>query len=302
MTINDTIDTSNLETIVDFLRYGVSTAYARGLYYGHGTDNAWDDIRALLLDTLSLPLDTDPLFLQARLTSDEKLVLTAQLRRRIDDRVPVPYLTQVAYFCELPFYVDERVLIPRSPIAELIQHQFAPWIEHDRVHRVLDLCTGSACIAIACCYAFPDALVDAVDIAPEALQVATINRDDHGVEDVLTLIESDCFDDLPPQQYDIIVSNPPYVGADEMAHLPDEYGHEPRLALEAADNGLAIIDTILHAAHGYLADQGILVVEVGNSEDALVAAYPNLPFTWLDFEHGGHGVFLLTREQLVGHL
>lgn len=224
--------------------------------------------------------------------------LVKLLSRRIHDKVPVPYLTNKAYFCELPFYVDERVLIPRSPIAELIKQQFAPWLVAERVHRVLDLCTGSGCIAIACCYAFPEAIVDAVDISPEALAVAAINCQQHEVGELVNLIESDCWDNVPKQRYDLIVSNPPYVGKAEMQTLPAEYYHEPKLALETDKNGLAIVEKILAKAHDYLTEDGVLVVEVGNSDQALEETFPNVPFTWLEFEHGGHGVFLLTQQQL----
>lgn len=293
--------TQHFKTIIDFLRFGLSHSNAANLFYGHGTDNAWDDMLALILGSLSLPFDVDPALLHARLTQDEKALLSQQLEKRIKKRIPVPYLTHEAFFCDLSFYVDERVLIPRSPIAELIRQQFSPWVSPERVERVLDLCTGSGCIAIACCYAFPDAIVDAVDISPDALTVAEINRERHAVGDVLNLIKSDCFDNVPQTPYDIIVSNPPYVGGDEMQTLPKEYGHEPNLALEAENNGLAIVEKILETAHAYLSDQGILVVEVGNSEEALAEAYPQVPFTWLDFEHGGQGIFLLTSEQLKEH-
>ena len=235
-------DTQHFQTIADFLRFGLSQANMQPLHFGHGTDNAWDDILTLVLGCLKLPHDVSPVLLHARLTDSEKAMLCEQLEQRILARVPVPYLTNEAHFCDLTFYVDERVLIPRSPIAELIRHQFAPWIEEDEVGRVLDMCTGSACIAIACCEAFPEALVDAVDISPEALMVAEINRKRHGVQDQLTLI--------------------------------------------------------LRCAPSYLSDHGILVVEVGNSEQALADAYPHVPFTWLDFEHGGQGVFLLTAQQV----
>ena len=292
------VATQDFQSIIDFLRFGLSRARAATLHYGHGTDNAWDDIMALVLGSLSLPMDVDPLLLQAQLTPDEKVCLCQQLEKRIIDRMPVPYLTHEAYFCGLTFYVDERVLIPRSPIAELIQQQFSPWVDADNVTRVLDLCTGGGCIAIACCYAFPEARVHAVDISPEALVVAEMNRQRHGVQDQLTLIESDCFASVPDMQYDIIISNPPYVGADEMQTLPEEYRHEPVLALETGNNGLAITENILRKAYDYLSEDGILVVEVGNSEQALVEAYPDMPFTWLDFEHGGQGVFLLTRRQI----
>jgi len=295
------IATRELNTIIDFLRFGLSRANASDLYYGHGTDNAWDDVLALILGSLSLPLDVEPALLYGQLTNDEKKLLSKQLEQRLIARIPVPYLTHEAFFCDLPFFVDERVLIPRSPIAELIKQQFSPWIAPDDVAKVLDMCTGSGCIAIACCYAFPDALVDAVDISTEALAVAEINRQRHAVQDCLKLIESDCFDAVPGTQYDIIVSNPPYVDFDEMKTLPEEYRHEPKLALEANNNGLAIVEKILSSAHAYLSEHGILVVEVGNSEEVLLDRYPNVPFTWLDFERGGQGVFLLTCEQLKEH-
>ncbi len=292
-------DTEELVTVLDFLRYGLSVAGNAGLYYGHGTDNVWDDIHSLILRSLCLPYDLEPNLLNGRLTIEEKKHLCQQLEKRINHRVPVPYLIKEAYFCDLPFYVDERVLIPRSPIAELIKNHFSPWIEEDNVLRVLDLCTGSACIAIACCYAFPEATIDAVDISSEALAVAAINREQLAVTEQLNLIESDCFKMVPPAKYDIIVSNPPYVSKEEMQTLPDEYRHEPVLALEAMQNGLAIVEQILQHAHAYLSDHGILVVEVGNSEEALCAAYPQVPFTWLEFSEGGQGVFLLTKQQLA---
>jgi ribosomal protein L3 glutamine methyltransferase len=294
-------ETEELVTILDFLRFSLSCATEAQLYYGHGTDNAWDDMHSLVLRTLSLPYDLDPMLLNARLTTSERKYLCQQLEKRIHQRVPVPYLIKEAYFYDLPFYVDERVLIPRSPIAELIHQQFSPWIEEDSVHHILDLCTGSGCIAIACCYAFPDAQVDAVDISNEALAVAAINRERLEVEEQLTLIESDCFAQVPVKQYDIIVSNPPYVGKAEMQTLPDEYRHEPVLALETSNNGLLVVEKILKNAHAYLSDHGILIVEVGNSEEALCDAYPSVPFTWLELSEGGHGVFLLTKQQLDEH-
>ncbi|MDP3560827.1 MAG: 50S ribosomal protein L3 N(5)-glutamine methyltransferase [Legionellaceae bacterium] len=293
--------THSFETVIDFLRFGMSRAVENSLYYGHGTDNARDDMWALILGSLFLPYDVEPILLQSRLTSDEKKLLCQRLEQRIEQRIPVPYLTHEAYFCGLSFYVDERVLIPRSPIAELIHQQFSPWIHPTSVTRILDLCTGSGCIAIACCYAFPDATVDAVDISQDALDVAEMNRHKHDIQDGLTFLRSDCFDNLPATQYDIIVSNPPYVGENEMRTLPREYHHEPVLALETHNDGLAIVDRILKQAHEYLADDGILVVEVGNSEQALIEAYPDVPFTWFEFEHGGQGVFILTSEQLNGY-
>lgn len=291
----------DFKTIIDFLRFGITRANANNIYYGHGTDNAWDDILTLILRSLSLPHDIDPSLFHGQLTQEEKVQLCRQLERRIQERIPVPYLINEAYFCHLPFYVDERVLIPRSPIAELIEQQFSPWINPEQVYNILDLCTGSACIAIACCYAFPQAQVDAVDISEDALAVAAINRDRYELHDTLSFIQSNCFDTVPAKKYDIIVSNPPYVGDEEMKTLPVEYTHEPKLALEAKNNGLAIVEKILFNAHAYLEDHGILVVEVGNSEEALAQAYPDVPFTWLDFERGGGGIFLLTAEQLKAY-
>jgi ribosomal protein L3 glutamine methyltransferase len=287
--------------ILDFIRFGITEAHSHGLYFGHGTSHPWDDMLALIFDSLALPLNSDPILLQARLTQAEKQLLIKQLSRRILDKIPVPYLTNTAYFCELPFYVDERVLIPRSPLAELIKQQFSPWVVATRVHRILDLCTGSGCIAIACAYAFPDALIDATDISPQALEVAAINCERHHVEETVTLIESDCWEQVPQVRYDLIVSNPPYVGAEEMETLPAEYHHEPRMALEAAAGGLALVKKILARAHNYLTEEGVLIIEVGNSQDALVDAFPHVPFVWLEFEQGGQGVFLLTCEQLKTH-
>lgn len=293
--------TRDLYTLRDFIRYAWTLANRSDLYYGHGTDNPLDDMTSLVLGALNLPLDADETWFNCNLTAEERDLLCQFLDQRINHRIPVPYLIHEARFCDLSFYVDDRVLIPRSPIAELIEQQFFPWIEADRVHRILDMCTGSGCIAIACCYAFPDAYVEAVDLSVDALAVAEINRDNHGLEEQLGLLQSDLFDQLPAATYDLIVSNPPYVGADEMATLPTEYLHEPNMALEAADNGLAIVDRLLRQASDYLTDQGILVVEVGNSEEAVREAYPELPLTWLEFERGGQGVFVIDRQALVDY-
>ena len=290
--------TQHFLTIIDFLRFGITQSIQHDLYYGHGTDNAIDDIRALILGCLHLPFDLPDFMLQSQLTWDEKELLCYKLEQRIASRMPVPYLTNEAYFCDLSFYVDARVLIPRSPIAELIQQQFTPWVDPENVTKILDLCTGSGCIAIACCYAFPEAMVDAVDLSRDALDVCEINRKRHGLEENLTIIQSDCFDEIPRQSYDIIVSNPPYVGADEMQTLPKEYLHEPQMALETENNGLAIVEKILQYAYDYLSEEGILVVEVGNSQEFLMLSAPHIPFTWIEFEHGGDGVFVLTKDQL----
>jgi ribosomal protein L3 glutamine methyltransferase len=291
--------TKEFSTPLDFLRFAISQGNAVQLYYGHGTDNVWDEMLSLVFETLHLPMELDSLFWLAKLTQEEKTLLTHRIEKRIINRVPVPYLINKANFCDLTFYVDERVIIPRSPIAELIKQQFYPWTEEFNVEKILDLCTGSACIAIACAHAFPDAMVDAVDISPGALEVAQTNCKIHQVEDQVQLIESDCFEKLKDKKYDIIVSNPPYVSTEEMQTLPQEYSHEPNLALEAQEDGLIIVKRILKDAPQHLTDHGVLIVEVGNSEAALVERYPNIPFTWLDFEHGGQGVFLLTAQQLT---
>ncbi len=293
------IDTEDFSTLLDFIRYGISQARAADLYYGHGTDNAEDDIHALVWDSLNLSWDAyNPAFLSAHLSAREKKLLTERLEQRIIQRIPVPYLTHRAHFCDRAFFVDERVLIPRSPLAELIRQQFSPWIAEDQVARILDLCTGSGCIAIACCAWFPDAQVVGSDLSEQALTVAAINAERHQVTQQLTLLQSDCFDHIPQSSYDIIVSNPPYVAKTVMQTLPAEYGHEPILALVAEQEGLACVHRILKHARNYLSDHGILVVEVGEAKDALITAYPDVPFVWLDFEQGGDGIFILTAQSV----
>lgn len=291
-------DHSNLTSIRDFLRWATSRFNEAALSYGHGTDGAWDEAVALVLPALHLSHDVDHSVLDARLTQTERDKVCELIERRVLERVPVPYLTHEAWFAGLSFYVDERVLVPRSPIAELIENQFQPWVDPDQVNTILDLCTGSGCIAIACAKAFPDSEVHASDISPDALAVAKINVLRHEVEDQVTLHHADVFVDVPELKYDIIVSNPPYVDAADMAALPAEYHHEPRLGLAAGKDGLDIVLKILKHAHSYLSPQGILVAEVGNSEHALANAFPDVPFTWLEFQRGGGGVFLLTAEQL----
>ncbi|HVE44419.1 MAG TPA: 50S ribosomal protein L3 N(5)-glutamine methyltransferase [Gammaproteobacteria bacterium] len=289
---------AELKTIRDFLRYATSVFNEADLYYGHGTDNAWDEAVALILHTLHLPHDINAAVLDAQLIEKERQAIFQLIHRRITERIPVAYLTHEAWFNGLSFYVDERVLIPRSSIAELIEEQFQPWIEVDRVHHILDLCTGSGCIAIACAKAFPEAIIDASDISEEALAVAKINALKHFVDEQVHLHQSDLFNTLPIQQYDIIISNPPYVGADEMAILPKEYHHEPAIGLEAGEDGLDYVVQIMREAKHYLKPKGLLIVEVGNSEAALMERFPDLPFTWMTFKNGDTGVFLLTAEEL----
>jgi ribosomal protein L3 glutamine methyltransferase len=269
------------------------------VFFGHGTDNARDEAAALVIHAMGLAHDAPPRVLGRRATAAQLAAIDALVEKRIETRVPLAYLTHEAWFAGLPFYVDERVLIPRSPFAELIEQRFAPWIQPARVKRVLDLGTGSGCIALAAAKAFPRARVDAVDIDAGALAVAGINRRRLRLTRRVRLIESDHFEALSGESYDIIASNPPYVGSREMRGLPREYGHEPRLALASGRDGLDSVRVILEEAASHLRPLGLLVVEVGNTERALIRAFPRVPFTWLDFERGGGGVFLLTREQLA---
>ncbi|MCZ4371515.1 50S ribosomal protein L3 N(5)-glutamine methyltransferase [Vibrio diazotrophicus] len=289
---------SELHTLQDMIRWTVSRFNAANLFYGHGTDNAWDEAVQLVLPTLYLPIDVPPHALNSRLTSSERLRIVERVITRIKDRTPTAYLTNKAWFCGLEFFVDERVLVPRSPIGELIQAQFSPWLVEEP-NRIMDLCTGSGCIAIACAYAFPEAEVDAIDISTDALAVAEQNIQDHGLEQQVFPIRSDLFRDLPESQYDIIVSNPPYVDQEDMDSLPAEFKHEPALGLAAGTDGLKLVRRILANAPRYLSENGILICEVGNSMIHMMDQYPHIPFTWLEFENGGHGVFMLTRQQLL---
>ncbi|EEX67565.1 50S ribosomal protein L3 N(5)-glutamine methyltransferase [Vibrio metoecus] len=289
---------SELHTLQDMIRWTVSRFNAANLFYGQGTDNAWDEAVQLILPTLYLPIDVPPHVLSSRLTSSERLRVVERVIKRINDRTPVAYLTNKAWFCGLEFFVDQRVLVPRSPIGELIQNRFEPWLIEEPT-RIMDLCTGSGCIAIACANAFPEAEVDAIDISADALQVAEQNIQDHGLEQQVFPIRSDLFRDLPQEQYDLIVTNPPYVDQEDMDSLPSEFRHEPELGLAAGSDGLKLARRILANAPLYLKENGVLVCEVGNSMVHMMEQYPHIPFTWLEFENGGHGVFLLTREQLI---
>lgn len=286
-----------LLTIRDFLRWGASEFIAAKLFYGHGTDNPWDEAEQLVLHAINLSPPLGDEWLDARLTLPERKKVVANLARRIQERVPAAYITRQAWFAGLPFVVDERVLVPRSPIGELIQKRFEPWLVNEPA-QILDLCTGSGCIGIACAYAFPEAYVQLSDISFDALAVAEENIEQHGLAERVFAMQSDLFENLHGQVFDLIISNPPYVDAEDMASLPEEYHAEPELGLASGDDGLDFTRRLLTEAVDYLSEQGVLLVEVGNSWPALEAAYPALPFTWIEFERGGHGVFVLNAEDL----
>lgn len=287
-------------TLRDLLRFAVSRFNEAGLFFDHGSDNAHDEAAYLILHTLNLPLDTLEPYLDAKLLAEEKQDLLDLIARRVNERIPVAYLTNQAWQGDFDFYVDERVIVPRSFVHELLGEPLAPWIEHpELVHRALDLCTGSGCLAIQIAHHYPDAQIDAVDLSLDALEVAAINVEDYGLENRINLIHTDLFEGLE-ETYDLIVSNPPYVDAESVDTLPEEYLHEPELALGSGDDGLDATREILLQAAKHLNPKGVLLVEIGHNRDVLEAAYPELPFTWLETSGGDGFVFLLTREQLLG--
>jgi ribosomal protein L3 glutamine methyltransferase len=305
-----------LTTIRDFIRFGVTAMRQYDAHLGQGTEDYFAESSALVLQSMSLEWKADPEILDAKLLPSEKAEFLSLLERRINERVPTSYLLNLAYFNNKPFYVDERVLIPRSPIAELIDQRFAPYCldesgemrealnnlpENPKAktpQRILDMCTGSGCIAIALAYAFPDSEVDATDISKEALEVASINTEHHNMQYQVALLESDLFSKIPAEnQYDLIVSNPPYVDAEDMADLPDEFLHEPELALAAGQDGLDLVRKMLAQAADYLTEDGLIVIEVGNSEWAMRQNFNTIDFYWLQFQKGGSGIFALTAAQ-----
>jgi ribosomal protein L3 glutamine methyltransferase len=292
-----------LHTVLDVLRWTVTQFERAGLFYGHGTDNAWDEACLLLMKHLYVSAHQLKVCFDAHLTAIEKVGLLKDIQCRIDQRMPLPYITGQAWFCELPFVVDRRVLIPRSGFSELIDARFEPFFHppEQAASRwaILEIGTGSGCIAIAMAYAFETASIDAVDISADALAVAQHNVMDFGLEDRVVLIQSDLFSALVGKTYHLIVSNPPYVSEQEMLDLPPEYHYEPRLALEAGDEGLDIVLRLLREAPQYLVPGGLLVVEVGEGQARLEARFPDIPFVWFALAYGGEGIFCLSREAIL---
>ena len=290
---------NELSTLRDLMRFAVSRFTEAELFFGHGTDNPWDEAAYLLLHTLHLPIDRLDPFMDARLTSSERAAVLKVIERRISERVPAAYLTNEAWLGEYRFYVDQRVIVPRSHIAELLREQLSPWVDDPwAVSRVLDLCTGSGCLAILAALAFPESTVDAVDLSPDALAVASRNVADYQLEPRIHLVESNAFAGIADQSYDVIISNPPYVNADSMAALPEEYRREPELALASGQDGLDFVRIILREAAKHLNPEGILIVEIGHNRDDLEAAFPDTSFVWLDTSAGDRYVFMLRREDL----
>ncbi|MEO6825158.1 MAG: 50S ribosomal protein L3 N(5)-glutamine methyltransferase [Nitrosospira sp.] len=290
---------TQFSTLRDLLRFAVSRFNEAGLFFGHGLTSAYDEAVYLILHTLHLPLDQLEPFLDARLATVELGQVLHIIERRAIERIPAAYLTKEAWLGDFNFYVDERVIVPRSFIAELLHERLAPWVEEpDGIHSALDLCTGSACLAVLLAHAFGNAMIDAADISQEALEVARKNVSSYNLEHRINLVQSDLFAELAGRRYDLIISNPPYVGAASMAALPEEYHHEPRNALASGADGLEATRTILRDAASHLTDQGLLIVEIGHNRETLERAFPQTSFTWLETSAGDEFVFLLKREQL----
>ncbi|MDQ8030801.1 50S ribosomal protein L3 N(5)-glutamine methyltransferase [Bordetella genomosp. 1] len=295
-----TTDRQELQTLRDLIRYGVTRLNGAQVALGHGSDNAWDEVVYLVLHALHLPLDTLDPFLDARVLAKERDRVLDLIDRRVSERQPAAYLTNEAWLRGHRFYVDARVIVPRSPIAELLDEGLSPWVQDPgAVESALDMCTGSGCLAILTALAFPYAQVDAVDLSPDALAVARRNVDDYGLQDVVTLHQSNLFDSLPERAYDVIVCNPPYVNSGSMDALPPEYRHEPTLALAGGTDGMDLVRRILEAAPRYLSEQGVLVLEIGHERDHFEAAFPDLHPVWLDTAQASDQILLLTREQLT---
>ena len=292
--------TSRLRTLRDHIRWAVSQFHHEELFFGHGTDNAWDEARLLVLGALHLPWEIADNYLDCRLEDDEVSRVQHLIKRRVKERIPAAYLIGEAWFCGMSFIVDERVLVPRSPIGELIENGFEPLLAEPPA-RILDLCTGSGCIGIACADVFRDAEGVLGDLSFEALEGANQNIERHDCEARVYTVQGDGFDGLPGQRFDLIVSNPPYVDAEDFADMPAEYQHEPELGLACGDDGLNLVRRMLAEAAEHLTEKGLLIVEVGNSQVHVEALYPEVDFAWLEFSRGGHGVFMLSAEQCRAH-
>ncbi|MEP1471555.1 MAG: 50S ribosomal protein L3 N(5)-glutamine methyltransferase [Halieaceae bacterium] len=285
-------------TIGDALTIAHERLVASDVFFGHGTDNPWDEAVQLVLAAAELPADSGEEVLPVALGEDAWLRAQGMLGRRINEHVPLPYLTGVAWFAGLQFGCDERAIIPRSPLAEVIHDNFQPWYSGSAPRRILDLCCGGGCIGLAAAYYHPDISVDLVDLDPDALALASENIGRYELQGRVRAVQSDLFTALAQERYDVILSNPPYVDAADIASMPAEYHHEPALALASGADGLNLTRRILAQAHNYLTPDGLLLIEVGNSWEALDAAYPELPLTWLEFEQGGHGVLALSAAEL----
>jgi ribosomal protein L3 glutamine methyltransferase len=290
--------TKELKTVRDFIRWTCSLLNEHDVYLGHGNVSVWDESVQLVMAAIYLSRNNDAAVLDARLLSHEKKRIIDFVKQRVEERKPLPYITNEAWFMEMPFYVDERVLIPRSPIAQLLETEFSPFLRSGPVGHILDLCTGSGCIGIACAYVFEEAEVDLIDISEDALEVARINIEQHELEERVTPIHSDLFEAVKGMKYDLIVSNPPYVDQDDFETMPVEFQHEPELALTSGPDGLDITRRILREACDYLTDDGLLVVEVGNSEVHLMEQFPHVPLIWIDLPNGGNGVFAISAQEL----
>jgi len=292
----------DLHSVLDFVRWSVSRFVDADLFFGHGTDNPWDEAVSLVFHALHIPHELtevtgDGLF-NARLTRSEKHKVAELVLKRVQTRLPLPYITHQAWFAQLPFYVDERVLIPRSPFAEMIADKFEPYISSEPT-RILDMCTGGGCIAIALAMAYENAVVDAVDISSDALAVADLNIQEYGLSERVFPLQSDLFSALQGQKYDLIVANPPYVDAEDMADLPAEFQHEPALALASGEDGLDLVEALLKQAEDYLAHDGWLFVEVGNSLVHMENRFPGLQLEWVELKQGGHGIFAVNAKELT---
>ncbi len=298
LTLNSMSQPNTIAGWIDWTEQQFSDAE---LFYGHGTSDSVSETVYLLAYALKTDFDLSGFEGDTLLSDEQNQNIYSLLQLRIDKKIPAAYLVNEAWFCGLPFYVDEKVLVPRSPIAELIESEFQPWIKRSNIHSILEIGTGSGCIALSCAYYLQDVQVDAVDIDNHAIEIALKNREKLKLEERVNIIKSDVFAQLADKKYDIIVSNPPYVSAEEYNNLPDEYKHEPEIGLKSGDDGLDCVRIILNEAADHLDDDGVLIVEVGNSQTILEKTFPDVPFMWLDFEYGGSGVFLLDKNQLVNY-